>query len=173
MKEQLYCTKQLPIKPKIEQNNVSIVYSGQSAALSQPASQLVQLQYGQNIVVAQNMRVSPQKGKQRVSQGRLFSTFFVLHHKRIEIQPKQQQNQVIQLVNGGQNIHGLQLIPINTANVDQAKIETVPNSSNQMFVTMPNSSTSHVGDSVAQAPAGSEGTGISKDTSRAGSCYLL
>lgn len=137
LKEQLYCTKQLPIKPKIEQNNVSIVYSGQSAALSQPASQLVQLQYGgQNIVVAQNMRVSPQKGKQRVSQ---------------------QQNQVIQLVNGAQNIHGLQLIPINTTNVDQAKIETVPNSSNQMFVTMPNSSTPHVGDSVAQAPAGSEG----------------
>jgi len=136
LKEQLYCTKQLPIKPKIEQNNVSIVYSGQSAALSQPASQLVQLQYGQNIVVAQNMRVSPQKGKQRISQ---------------------QQNQVIQLVNGAQNIHGLQLIPINTTNVDQAKIETVPNSSNQMFVTMPNSSTPHVGDSVAQAPAGSEG----------------
>jgi hypothetical protein len=81
LKEQLYCTKQLPIKPKIEQNNVSIVYSGQSAALSQPASQLVQLQYGQNIVVTQNMRVSPQKGKQRISQGRSLSIFFVLQCK--------------------------------------------------------------------------------------------
>ncbi|CBY38076.1 unnamed protein product [Oikopleura dioica] len=149
LKEQLYCAKQLPIKPKIEQNNVSIVYSGQSAALTQPASQLVKLQYGQNIVVAQNMRVSPQKRKQRISQ---------------------QQNQVIQLVNGAQNIHGLQLIPINTTNVEQAKIETVPNSSNQMFVTMPSSS-STAGDTAAQVQVQAEGTGISKD--RAGSCNLL
>lgn len=82
--------------------------------------------------------------------------------------PKKQQNQVIQLVNGAQNIHGLQLIPINTTNIEQAKIETVPNSSNQMFVTMPSSS-STAGDTAAQVQA--EGTGISKD--RAGSCNLL
>jgi len=84
--------------------------------------------------------------------------------------PKKQQNQVIQLVNGAQNIHGLQLIPINTTNVEQAKIETVPNSSNQMFVTMPSSS-STAGDTAAQVQVQAEGTGISKD--RAGSCNLL
>ena len=59
LKDQIYGAKQL-IKPKIEQANVSIVYQGQSAALSQPASQLVQLQYAghpnHQIVVPQNVR---------------------------------------------------------------------------------------------------------------------
>ena len=91
LKDQIYGAKQL-IKPKIEQANVSIVYQGQSAALSQPASQLVQLQYAghpnHQIVVPQNVRVTSgqaQKGKHRIAQPRVFFLISSILHVEFQI----------------------------------------------------------------------------------------